>query len=102
MRFRSAVVLCLISGVAGAAIDHNWEQLSLLADFYWNKLRTFAGVNALQTEEYTTSPSSLGEVEVLGNRVRCDNRYQELKIPESEYRAFFDQCMGNMGSTKER
>ena len=26
--------------------------------------------------------------EVLGDRVRCDVRYTELKIPESEYREF--------------
>jgi hypothetical protein len=33
-------------------------------------------------------------VKVLGDRVRCDVRYQELKLPESEYRAFFKRCMG--------
>ena len=43
----------------------------------------------------TSVPSVLPKkVEVLGNRVRCDNRYQELKLPESEYRVFFDRCMG--------
>jgi hypothetical protein len=101
MRFRSAVVFCLISGAAGAAIDHYWEQLSPLADNYWNKLQSFTRSNVLQTGQKSTSPSGLGKVEVLGNRVRCDNRYQELKIPESEYRAFFDQCMGNTAGTKK-
>jgi len=43
----------------------------------------------------------LGKIEVLGDRVRCDVRYTELKIPESEYREFFDQCMGYTGSTKK-
>jgi hypothetical protein len=57
------------------------------------------------TDQKPITPSGLGKVEVLGNRVRCDNRYQELKIPESEYRAFFDQCIGEheeggMKSTK--
>jgi len=28
-------------------------------------------------------------------------RYQELKLPESEYRAFFDHCMGITGSTNK-
>jgi len=37
----------------------------------------------------------------FGDRVRCDVRYTELKIPESEYRAFFDQCMGKTGSTNK-
>ena len=43
----------------------------------------------------TSVPSLLPKnVKVLGNRVRCDVRYQELKLPESEYRAFFKRCMG--------
>jgi hypothetical protein len=43
----------------------------------------------------TSVPSLLPKnVEVLGNRVRCDVRYQELKLPESEYRVFFNHCMG--------
>jgi hypothetical protein len=33
--------------------------------------------------------------QILGDRVRCDVRYQELKLAESEYRAFFDRRMGN-------
>ena len=33
-------------------------------------------------------------VEVLGDRVRCDVRYQELKISPSEYQAFKRKCMG--------
>ena len=46
----------------------------------------------------TSTPNpSIGKYEVLGDRVRCDVRYQELKLPESEYRAFFDRCMGNTG-----
>ena len=43
----------------------------------------------------TSVPSLLPKkVEVLGDRVRCDVRYQELKLPASEYRAFFNRCMG--------
>jgi hypothetical protein len=34
-------------------------------------------------------------VEVLGDRVRCDVRYQELKIPATEYQSFKRKCMGD-------
>jgi len=101
MRSLSVMVLCIISAAVGAGINHYWDQLSPLVEPYWTKIQSFTQSNAPQTEQQTTSPSDLGKVEVLGNRVRCDNRYQELKIPESEYRAFFDQCMGNTDSTKK-
>jgi hypothetical protein len=43
----------------------------------------------------TSVPSLLPKnVKVLADRVRCDVRYQELKLPETEYRAFFKRCMG--------
>ena len=101
MRPRSVVLLCIISAAVGAGIDHYWDQLSPLAESYWTKIQSFTQSNAPQTEQQTPSPSGLSNVEVLGNRVRCDNRYQELKIPESEYREFFDQCMGYTGSTRK-
>jgi hypothetical protein len=90
MRAISVVVLCGISAAVGAGIDH-----------YWRKLRSFAGSNAPQTDQTTASRSGTGKVEVLGDRVRCDVRYTELKIPESEYRTFLDQCMGNTASTNK-
>jgi len=31
---------------------------------------------------------------VLADRVKCDFRYQELKIPPSEYQSFKRKCMG--------
>jgi len=34
-------------------------------------------------------------VEVLGDRVRCDIRYQELKVPATEYQSFKRKCMGD-------
>ena len=33
-------------------------------------------------------------IEVLGDRVRCDVRYQELKILPGEYQSFKRKCMG--------
>lgn len=98
MRPISVIVLCLISVAVGAGIDHYWENAGL----YWNKIRSLAGSNVPQTGQKTTSPSGVGGVEVLGDRVRCDVRYTELKIPESDYRAFFDRCMGNTGTTKKQ
>jgi hypothetical protein len=40
-------------------------------------------------------------VEVLGDRVRCDIRYQELKIPPGEYQAFKRKCMGEKYSDND-
>jgi hypothetical protein len=40
-------------------------------------------------------------VEVLGDRVRCDIRYQELKIPPGEYQAFKHKCMGEKYSDND-
>jgi hypothetical protein len=90
MRPVSVIILCVISAAVGAGIDH-----------YWGKLSSFAGFNAPRIEQKTAAPSDRGGVEVLGDRVRCDVRYQELKLPESEYRTFFDQCMGNTASAKK-
>jgi hypothetical protein len=100
MRFISVVVLSGISAAVGAGIDHYWEQLSPLAGPYWSKMRSLTGSNAPQTDRTTASRSGAGKVEVLGDRVRCDNRYIELKIPESGYRTFFDQCMGTASTDK--
>jgi hypothetical protein len=101
MRPVSVVILCSISAAVGGGLDHYWDQLPSAAEPYLTKIRSFAGGNAPQVEQQTTNPSGLGKVEVLGDRVRCDNRYIELKTPESEYRTFFDHCMGNTASTKK-
>ena len=101
MRSISVAVVCIISAAVGAGVDHYWDKLPSFAEPYWTKIRSFAGSHVPQLEQKTASPSGAGKVEVLGDRVRCDVRYTELKIPESEYRAFFDQCMGNTGSTNK-
>ena len=90
MRTIFVAVLCIMSAALGAGIDH-----------YWGRLPWLARSHAAQTEQQATSPLGLGKVEVLGNRVRCDVRYTEQKIPESEYREFFDKCMGNTAGTKK-
>ena len=101
MRSIPVAVLCVISAAVGAGVDHYWHNLPSFAEPYWSKIRSFAGSNAPQLGQKTAGPSGAGKVEVLGDRVRCDVRYTELKIPDSEYRAFFDQCMGNTGSTSK-
>jgi hypothetical protein len=95
MRAVSILSLCLVSAAVGAAVDHNWNELP----GYWTRIRSFAGSPSPQSDTAAAKQSGAGQVEVLGDRVRCDVRYMELKIPESEYRAFIDKCMGNTGST---
>jgi hypothetical protein len=90
MRPIAVVVLCIVSAAAGAAVDH-----------YWNKIPAFGGSNAPANEPSKVNPPPGGAAEVLGDRTRCDVRYQDLKLPASEYRAFFDKCMGNAPSTSK-
>jgi hypothetical protein len=74
-----------VSAAIGAAIDHYWTDAVLL-------LRS----KQAQSAEPTTSPRSQeNNVEVLGDRVKCDVRFTELHLADSEYRSFFDKCMGN-------
>jgi hypothetical protein len=42
------------------------------------------------------------EVEVLGDRVKCDVRFAELHLADEEYRAFFDRCMGQERSAEAK
>jgi hypothetical protein len=88
MRAMSVVALCIVSAAVGAGVDHYWDNLSSLAALDWGKPIASQRANASEAKP------TAGRDEVLGDRVRCDVRYQELKIPESEYRAFFDHCMG--------
>jgi hypothetical protein len=90
MRPIFVTVFCIVSAAVGAGIDH-----------YRGGLPWLARSHAAQTEQQTMNPPSLGKVEVLGNRVRCDVRYMELKIPEREYREFFDKCMDNRAGMKK-
>jgi len=98
MRPISVVALCLISAAAGAGIDRYWDRLPPLADLDWSRLPSFTRADAPRT---VPAAAGAGKVEVLGDRVKCDVRYTELKIPRSEYRAFFDRCMGNTGSASK-
>jgi hypothetical protein len=85
MRLSLVLVLCVISAAIGAGIDHYWDDAVLL-------LRPKPSETVAATK-----PSALEEknVEVLGDRVRCDVRFTELGLPVSEYRSFFDKCVGS-------
>lgn len=97
MRPISVIVLCLISVAVGAGIDHYWENAGL----YWNKIRSLAGSNVPQTGQKTTSPSGVGGVEVLGDRVRCDVRYTELKDSGKRISGVFRPMHGQYGNHEE-
>jgi hypothetical protein len=70
--------LCIVSAAIGAGIDHY-----------------FAGAidQAVSPKAAVAAPAEM-HIEVLGDRVRCDVRYQELIIPPTEYQAFKRKCMG--------
>jgi hypothetical protein len=85
MRLGLVVALCAISAAIGAGIDHYWDDAVLL-------------IRPKPSETVETTkppPSQEKKVEVLGDRVRCDVRFTELGLPVSEYRSFFDKCMGS-------
>jgi hypothetical protein len=85
MRLGLVVALCAISAAIGAGIDHYWDDAVLL-------LRPKSSETVQTTNP---PPSQEKKVEVLGDRVRCDVRFTELGLPDSEYRSFFDKCMGS-------
>jgi hypothetical protein len=83
--------LCIISAATGAVVDR------YLGPAIESGVVGLIGASALQqavspTAAVAATPSM--NVEVLGDRVRCDVRYQELKIPETDYQAFKRKCMG--------
>ena len=83
MRPLPVIALCIVSAAVGAGIDHYRNDLSSLAGLDWGK-PTSSPSNASEAKPSTAYPSVAGKGEVLGDRVRCDVRYQELKLPESE------------------
>ena len=78
--------LCLVSAVVGAGIDHYFAvAIEQGSPHLQQAVSPKAAVAA------TTGMNA----EVLGDRVRCDVRYQELKIPPDEYQSFKRNCMGD-------
>ena len=78
--------MCVISAALGAAIDHY-----LAGEIEQGGPRL---EGAVSPKAAVAAPVETN-VEVLGDRVRCDIRYQELKIPATEYPSFRRKCMGD-------
>ncbi len=78
--------LCIISAAMGAAIDH------YLAGAIEQGGRHLA--RAVSLKAAVAAPAKMN-VDVLGDRDRCDFRYQEMKIPATEYQSFRRKCMGD-------
>ena len=82
------LVLCAL-GIVSAA-------LGAAAETYVEAAIERGGPHLLRAVAPQSAKAAPGDtnVEVLGNRVRCDFRYTELKIPASEYQSFKRKCMG--------
>ena len=77
---------CIVSAAVGAGIDH---YFAVAIEQSAPQLERAVSPKAAVAATADTN------VEVLGDRVRCDVRYQELKIPPTEYQAFKRKCMGD-------
>ena len=78
--------LCIISAAFGAAIDHYFAGAIEQSGPHLER--------AVSPQAAVAAPAEQN-VEVLGDRVRCDFRYQELKFPATEYQSFKRKCMGD-------
>ena len=78
--------LCIISAAVGAGIDH---YFAVAIEQGGPQLERAVSPKAAVAATADTN------VEVLGDRVRCDVRYQELKISPDEYQSFKRKCMGD-------
>ena len=84
--------LCIASAALGAGIDH---YFGVAIEQGGPQLERAVSPKAAVAATAGTN------VEVLGDRVRCDVRYQQLKIPPSEYQAFKRKCMGDKYSDND-
>ena len=84
--------LCIISAAVGVAIDH---YILAASEQGGPPL-----VHAVTPKQANAAPGD-SKVEVLGDRVRCDVRYAELKIPPAEYQSFKRKCMGDKYSDND-
>jgi hypothetical protein len=78
--------VCVISAALGAAIDHYLVGAIEQSGPHLER--------AVSPKAAVAAPAELN-VEVLGDRVRGDFRYQELKISATEYQLFKRKCMGD-------
>jgi hypothetical protein len=90
--------LCIISTAVGAGIEPYFEKSidkALTQVIRGHHLQQAVGPKAA-----AAAPAD-ANVEVLGDRVKCDVRYQELKIPPEEYQPFKRKCMGKKYSVND-
>ena len=78
--------LCIISAAIGAAVDHYLAGAIEHSGLHLKQ--------AVTPKAAVAAPAEMN-VEVLGDRVRCDFRFQELKISVTEYQSFKRKCMGD-------
>jgi hypothetical protein len=78
--------LCVISAALGAAIDRYLAGAIEQGGPHLER--------AVSPKAAVAAPAEMN-VEVLGDRVRCDVRYQQLKIPATAYHSFKRKCMGD-------
>jgi hypothetical protein len=78
--------LCIVSAAVGAGVDH---YFAAAIEQGGPRLQ-----EAVAPKAAVAAAPGATNAEVLGDRVRCDIRYQELKIPPSEYQSFKRKCMG--------
>jgi hypothetical protein len=78
--------LCIVSAVVGAGIDHYFAVAIEQGP---------PRLERLVSSKAAVAATAGTNVEVLGDRVRCDVRYQEMKIPPDEYQSFKRKCMGD-------
>jgi hypothetical protein len=78
--------LCVISAALGAAIDRYLAGAIEQGGPHLER--------AVSPKAAVAAPAEMND-EVLGDRVRCDVRYQELKIPATAYHSFKRKCVGD-------
>jgi hypothetical protein len=78
--------LCIVSAAVGAAVDRHFAVAIEQGAPHLQQ--------AVSSNAAVAAPAEMN-VEVLGDRVRCDIRYQELKISPGEYQSFKRKCMGD-------
>jgi hypothetical protein len=84
-------VFCIISAALGAAVGN---YLAGGIEHGGSHLGQAVAPKPANAAPGDTNVDMLGDVEVLGDRVRCDVRYTELKIPPEAYQSFKRKCMG--------
>jgi hypothetical protein len=83
--------LCIISAAVGAGLDHYFGVT--IEQGLVELIRGIHLQRAVSLKAAVAAPSAM-HVEMLGDRVKCDVRYQELKIAPTEYQSFKRKCMG--------